>query len=111
MIKINQCSIDADKTVGNKLLLTNVQPAYKWVDGKPTRDLEGYKYEVASEKLGLDKLSVKIEGDQKLEFNGKLEQVKFEGLEMSIYWRNETPMISAKATNIYAVRKQNAEQK
>ena len=40
-------SIDANKTVGNNLILIGVRPYYRYEDGKKTDKVEGYRYDIA----------------------------------------------------------------
>ena len=63
MLSIRDVKID-NASLGQKKLLTDVQPAYEYKDGKRTDNITGYRYEVALVSDNLDKLNVRIEGKQ-----------------------------------------------
>lgn len=46
MLSIRDVKID-NASLGQKKLLTDVQPAYEYKDGKRTDNITGYRYEVA----------------------------------------------------------------
>ena len=46
MLSIRDVTID-NGSLGRKKLLTDVQPAYEYKDGKRTDNITGYRYEVA----------------------------------------------------------------
>ena len=100
MIKLNQLIIDANGTIGDKLLLTSIAPAFAYKNGLRTEEIEGYKYTVSSEKLGFEKISIKVLGKKLMEMGEEYEYVKFDDLSMSIYFRSGEPQISAKAMRI-----------
>ncbi len=86
--------------IGKKLLLVDVAPSYKYVDGHRTDDIKAYRYTVASPELGFDKLSVVIEGEQLIEKPDSYVEVVFEGLNVFIYWRAGNYDVGATATGI-----------
>lgn len=87
-------------SLGNKLILCDIVKNYGYVDGHKTENIIGYKYVVALPEHGLEKLSVKIDGDKLLEFNNEYPCVNFENLELSLYVRDNVAYVSAKATGI-----------
>ena len=91
------------KSLGNKLWLVDVVPVYEYKDNKRTENITAYRYVVAMPEKNLDKISVKIEGKQLIEKPAGYAEVKFTGLEMSIYWLNGQPQVGAKATGITLV--------
>ena len=95
----------APESLGNKLLLTDVIPYKKYVDNKPTDEIEGYRYVVACTAHGLDKLSIKIAGKQLMEDPaGGYPAVTFTGLEIRPYVMNGQLGLTATATGIAAAR-------
>lgn len=55
MLKITDVIIDP-RTLGNKLWLVDVKPAYSYVDGHRTDTITGYRYTIALPEKGLEKL-------------------------------------------------------
>ena len=93
--------VDAYATVGKNLLLVSISSAYSYENGKRTDTVIGYKYEVVMPEKMYEKLSVRIDGDQKLELpENETPQVVFEGLKMSLYWTPQGYNIKATANNI-----------
>lgn len=89
-LNLKNIVIDVNSTLGNKFFLTGVSPYYSYENGKKTEKIEGYKYTVAVVSMNLDKISVKISGDQKIsleDFDGKMPAVVFSGLKMRL-WQN-----------------------
>jgi len=80
--------IDAERTVGNKLLLLNVRPYASYNEGVKGEQ-EGLTFTVLSEKMDFEKVDIKISGILKppFEFNGAPLPVEFEGLEAKL-WQN-----------------------
>ena len=78
--------LDIRKCLGNKSLLTNVRPAYAYVNGEKTNDIEGYAYEVVLPEAAYEKIVVKIKSEKPLvEKVVGSPEVKFEGLEAKAY--------------------------
>ena len=67
MLNIRDIIIDAIATLGDKLLLVGINPAYEYKDGKQTEHIVGYKYQIASPRLKYDKVNIKVEGKQLVE--------------------------------------------
>lgn len=101
-MKINDVVIDANRTLGEKLLLVDATPAYEYKNNQRTENIVGYKYEVAMPKNGLDKINVKIEGKKLIEPPASgFSEVTFSGLEVYIYFGHDRqPQIAARATGV-----------
>ena len=56
--------IVSPKSLGDKLWLVDVSPAYEYKDNKRTDTVLGYRYSVALPEKGLDKVDVRIDGQQ-----------------------------------------------
>lgn len=106
-MKINEVVIDAYKTMGEKLFLVDVSPAYEYKNNQRTENVAGYKYEVAMFQNGLDKINVKIAGKKLLDPpTTGFAEVTFEGLDVYIYFGHDRqPQIAARATGISLVNK------
>lgn len=100
MLNIRDVKIDI-ASLGAKKLLTDVQPAYEYRDGKRTETVTGYRYEVALASHNLDKINVRIDGKQMMEApqDGFVE-VEFTGLEVGAYLKDGQVFFIAKATGI-----------
>ena len=48
-MKTSQLVIDAQKSVGRKLALTDITPVYRYDNGQRTDNLDGYRYTVCIE--------------------------------------------------------------
>ena len=59
--------IVSPKSLGDKLWLVDVSPAYEYKDGKRTDTVLGYRYSVALPEKGLDKVDVRIDGQQQMD--------------------------------------------
>lgn len=66
-MNINLVEIDANKTVGKNPVLVDVAPSYVYENGKRTGEVSGFKYTVALPDKAFEKLTVKIDGECKLE--------------------------------------------
>ena len=102
MIKITDLVI-SPKSLGNKLWLVDVAPAYEYKNNQRTDNVTGYRYTVCAVEKGLEKINVRIDGPQQLEKPESYADVKFDGLEIFIYWSNGQPQVAAKATGISLV--------
>lgn len=101
---IRKLVIDAEKSVGGNLMLVDVLPAYIYVNGKRSEEVSGFKYVVALPEHALEKLAVKIDGDLIIDKPvNDFPVVKFDDLELSIYWTSSGYQVSAKATGIRLV--------
>lgn len=95
-------------SLGKRKFLVDVRPAYEYKDGKRTDTVTGYRYEIALPDRAMDKLSVRIDGEQKMlpPEEGFIE-VEFTGLEIGMYEKDGHVNLTAKAQGIAPVsRKQ-----
>ena len=103
-MKITGLIIDP-KSLGSKLWLVEVSPAYEYQNNRRTDTVLGYRYTVALPEKGLDKINVRIDGDKRMEAPDGYAEVCFDGLEVFIYWSQGQPQVGAKATGIHLVTK------
>ena len=101
-MKITDLIIDP-KSLGEKLWLVEVTPAYEYRNNQRTENVTGYRYAVAMPDKGLEKINVRIDGKQLMEAPDGYAEVRFTGLEVFIYWSNGQPQVGAKATGIALV--------
>lgn len=92
--------IISPKSLGSKLWLVDVAPVYEYKDNRRTDNITGYRYTVAMPERGLDKINIKIDGNQLVEKPNGYVEVIFTGLELSLYMMNNQPQIKATATGI-----------
>lgn len=101
---LNNIVIDADATVGNKLLLLNVRPYASYKDGVKGEQ-EGLTFNCLSENLSYEKIDIKVAGLLKppFDFDGTPLPVEFEGVEAKLWqdWSNKGVVrLSLTAENI-----------
>lgn len=101
-MKITDLMIDP-RSLGNKLWLVDVAPAYEYRDNRRTDTILGYRYAVAMPEKGLDKINVRIDGERQMEAPDGYVEVRFDNLEVFIYWGQGQPQVGAKATGIHLV--------
>ena len=101
-MKITDLTIDP-RSLGNKLWLVDVTPAYEYQNNKRTDTVLGYRYAVALPEKGLDKINVRIDGDKRMEAPDGYADVRFDDLEVFIYWSQGQPQVGARATGIHLV--------
>lgn len=95
----------APESLGKKLLLVSVTAAKRYVDGKATDEIEGFRYVVACPEHGLDKLSVKIGGRQLVDDPaGGYPAVTFNDLQIRPYILNGQLGLTATASGISLVK-------
>lgn len=100
MLKVTDIIIDPC-TLGDKLWLVDVHPAYSYIDGHRTDTITGYRYTVALPEKNLEKIAVRIDGEQKMEAPNGFVEVTFCDLELYIYWSQNQPQVGARATDIH----------
>lgn len=107
---IKNLVIDAEKTVGNKLLLLGVRPYAGYREGVKGGQ-EGLTLNCLSETMDYEKIDIKIAGllQPPFEFDGTPTPVEFEGLEAKCWqdWNNRGEVklsITAKAVKAFAVK-------
>ena len=116
-MKITDLIIDP-RSLGSKLWLVEVSPAYEYRENRKTDTVLGYRYTVAMPEKGLDKINVRIDGDKRMDAHSLAEtdidafrmdapdgyaEVRFDGLEVFIYWSQGQPQVGARATGIHLV--------
>ena len=101
-------TIDADATVGKTLLLTSVRPYYAYKGNQKLDKIAGYRYEIAMAERKFEKLSVKIEGEQRVTVSDSVDYlpVIFENLQLKLYFISEVCNIVATASNIKVVKRE-----
>ena len=89
------------KSLGNKFWLVDISPSYQYENGKRTDAITGYRYFVCLPERGLEKVAIRIDGQKLMESpeSGFIE-VRFENLEVFIFWSRGDYAVGAKATNI-----------
>ena len=102
MMKLTDLIV-SPKSLGDKLWLVDVSPAYEYKDVKRTDTVLGYRYSVALPEKGLDKVDVRIDGQQQAEAPNGYAEVRFDGLEVFIFWSKGDYHVGAKATGIHLV--------
>ena len=65
-MKITDLIIDP-RSLGSKLWLVEVSPAYEYRENRKTDTVLGYRYTVAMPEKGLDKINVRIDGDKRMD--------------------------------------------
>lgn len=99
MLNIRDLRIDP-ASLGEKMLLVEITPTYEYKNGTKTTNVLGYRYTVALPRHNLEKLGVKIDGEQLMDKPEGFVEVEFENLEVLAYEMRGTVQISAKATDI-----------
>lgn len=99
MLNLRDLRID-NASLGKKMLLVEVVPAYAYQDGKRTDDINGYRYVICLPDHKLEKLGVKIDGPQQMEQPDGFVEVQLEELEVTAYEIQGKVQFSAKAKSI-----------
>jgi hypothetical protein len=99
MLNVRDLRIDP-ASLGEKMLLVEIIPAYEYKNGSKTNNVIGYRYVVALPKHNLEKISVRIDGELLMDKPEGFAQVEFENLDVSAYEKNGSVLLSAKATGI-----------
>jgi len=58
---------------------------------------------VALPEKGLDKINVRIDGEKRMDTPDGYVEVRFDGLEVFIYWSQSQPQVGARAADIHLV--------
>lgn len=85
------------------MILISVRPYHPYEDGKPSKEITGYKYEVVLPRHNFDHMDVKIEGDRRLDLaDGQNIPVVLDGLKVRPYVNSGTNRLdfTAQADNI-----------
>ena len=100
MLNLSELIIDP-RSVGKKLFLVAVKPAYDYKNGQRVSDEPiGYKYEVALPEKHMEKLSVRIDGACQMQEPDSFQEVVLEGLQLSLYWTPQGHQVKAIASRI-----------
>lgn len=103
-MKVTDVVVDASATMGKKLWVVDVVPAYEYVNGQRTQNVTGYRYVTVLPERKMEKISVKIDGAAQMEAPNGYVEVVFDGLEVNLYWANGDYNVSAKATAVRPVK-------
>lgn len=100
MFNLSELMIDP-RSVGKRLFLVAVKPAYGYKDGHRVSDEPvGYKYEIALPEKHMEKLSVRIDGACQMEEPDSFQEIVLDGLKLELYWTPQGHQIRATATKI-----------
>ena len=99
MLSLRDLRID-NASLGKKMLLVEVMPAYAYQDGKRTDEISGYRYVICLPDHKLEKLGVKIDGPQQMEQPDGFVEVQIDGLEVTAYEMQGKVQFAAKAKSI-----------
>ena len=102
MLNIRDLKID-NASLGRKMLLVEVVPAYEYKDKQRTDTITGYRYVVCLVDHHLEKLNVRIDGPQLMAQPDGFVEVDFDGLEVRAYESKGVVNFTAKADGIFAV--------
>ena len=102
MLNIRELKID-NASLGQKMLLVEVVPAYEYKDKQRTDTITGYRYGICLVDHHLEKLNVRIDGPQLMAQPEGCGEGEFEGLEVRGYESQGKVQFTAKATGIFAV--------
>lgn len=81
----------------------DVVPAYVYANGQRTDTISGYRYTIALPEKGLDKINIKIDGDQRMDSPNGYTEVRFDGLEVFLQWSGGDYIVAGRATGIHSV--------
>ena len=99
MLNIRDLRIDP-ASLGKEMLLVDIIPMYEYRDNCRTDNLVAHRYIVALPEHGLEKLAVRIDGQQQMDKPEGYVKVTFSGLELRAYEMQGKVQIVAKATGI-----------
>ena len=99
MLNIRDLRIDP-ASLGEKKLLVEIIPAYEYKDGVKTNNIIAHRYVVALPKHNLEKIGVRIDGEQVMDKPEGFVEVEFKNLEVLAYEMRGNIQISAKASGI-----------
>jgi hypothetical protein len=100
MLNLSELIIDP-RSVGKKLFLVAVKPAYDYKNGQRVSDEPvGYKYEIALPEKHMEKLSVRIDGACQMDEPDSFREIVLDGLKLELYWTPQGHQIRATASKI-----------
>lgn len=95
-MKLSDLIIDP-ASLGKRFWLVDVIPSYAYQNGQRTDTVTGYRYTVALPDKGLDKINVRIDGDQQMDAPVSFVEVRFAELEPYLYWSGGEYHLGARA--------------
>ena len=101
-MKLSDLIIDP-ASLGKRFWLVDVIPSYAYQNGQRTDTVTGYRYTVALPDKGLDKINVRIDGEQRMDAPDGFIEVRIDGLEPYLYWSGGEYQLGARAKGIAAV--------
>lgn len=101
-MNITELTIDK-RSIGNKLWLVDVIPSYEYKDNVRTDSISRYRYIIALPEKNLEKISVRIDGNQQIEAPEGYVEVAFQDLQLFLYWTKGGHQLGAKANSISLV--------
>lgn len=101
-MKITEFNISPAR-LGKKLWLVDVTPAYEYQNNRRTENVNGYHSSIAMSEKGLDKINVRIDGEKRMDAPAGYAEVRFDDLEVFIYWSQGQPRVGVKAADIHLV--------
>lgn len=101
-MKITDLIIDP-RSLGNKLWLVDVSPAYEYQNNRRTDTILGYRYTVVLPERRMEKIVIKLNGEKRMDTPDGYVEVRFDGLEVFIYWSQGQPQVGARAADIHLV--------
>ena len=102
MLRLSDLVID-NKSLGSKLWLTDILPVFEYRDNRRTDVITGYRYILCLPDMNFEKVGIKIEGKKLLEKPSGYAEVKFDDLELFIYYLNGIPQFGGKASSVALV--------
>lgn len=100
MLKITDLVIDPS-CLGKQMWLVDVLPTYVYANGQRTDTIAGYRYIVALPDKGLEKITVKIDGDQRISAPNGYVAVHFDDLVVRLSWYRGEYVVVGHATDIH----------
>ena len=100
---LSDLCIDVHATMGKNFKLIEVNPVYKYENGKVTNEVQAYKYNVVLEDKRYKQVSVKVFGEQRIATPQFPVSVNFVGLEIRAYDINGKFAVSVTAKDIKVV--------
>ena len=76
-MKLSDLIIDP-ASLGKRFWLVDVIPSYAYQNGQRTDTVTGYRYTVALPDKGLDKINVRIDGEQRMDAPNGFVEVRFD---------------------------------
>ena len=99
-MKITDLMIDP-RSLGDRLWLVGVSPAYEYQNDRRTDTVIGYRYTVVMPEKGLEKINVRIDGKRQMETPDSYVEVCFDDLEIYLYWSKGQPQVGARDKGIH----------